>query len=95
MSPRSASSPARWYADQRVELIFGHRATGFDEKQRRVRVDDGQELAYDALLLVEARGAVAEDQLHPLVRVPTRGLKPISDSCVFPESRPFESGGRS
>ena len=43
--------PARWYADQRVELIFGHRATGFDEKQRRVRVDDGQELAYDALLI--------------------------------------------
>ena len=43
--------PARWYADQRVELILGHRATGLDEKQGRVRLDDGRELAYDALLI--------------------------------------------
>ena len=43
--------PARWYADERVELVFGHRATRLDEKRRRVRLDDGRELAYDALLI--------------------------------------------
>ncbi|HSD24058.1 MAG TPA: FAD-dependent oxidoreductase [Solirubrobacterales bacterium] len=42
---------ARWYADQQVELILGHRATALDEKRRRVRLDDGRELAYEALLI--------------------------------------------
>ena len=43
--------PARWYADERVKLVIGHHATRLDEKRRRVRLDDGRELAYDTLLI--------------------------------------------
>lgn len=43
--------PARWYADERVELFFGRRATGLDPRRRRVRLDDDRELPYGALLI--------------------------------------------
>ena len=42
--------PVRWYADQRVELIF-RRAVGLDVKRRRLRLDDGGELAYEDLVI--------------------------------------------
>jgi len=42
--------PARWYADQRVELIF-RRAVKLDAKRRRVRLDDETELAYEDLVI--------------------------------------------
>ncbi len=42
--------PARWYADQQVDLIF-RRAVGLNAKRRRVRLDDGGELAYEDLVI--------------------------------------------
>jgi NADPH-dependent 2,4-dienoyl-CoA reductase/sulfur reductase-like enzyme len=42
--------PARWYADQQIELIF-RRATGLNTKRRRVRLDDGSELPCDDLVI--------------------------------------------
>ena len=42
--------PARWYADQRVDLVF-RRAVGLDARRRRVRLDDGGELAYEDLVI--------------------------------------------
>ena len=42
--------PARWYADEQVELTF-HRAAGIDTERRRVRLDDGRALAYEDLVI--------------------------------------------
>lgn len=43
--------PAEWYADHRVELLRGIRATALDPAAHRVRLDDGRSLDYDRLLL--------------------------------------------
>lgn len=40
-----------FYDEHRVELRLGRRATSLDRQARRLRLDDGSELAYDALLL--------------------------------------------
>jgi NADPH-dependent 2,4-dienoyl-CoA reductase/sulfur reductase-like enzyme len=42
--------PARWYADQRVELTFRH-AVALDAVRRRVRLADGAALAYGDLVI--------------------------------------------
>jgi NADPH-dependent 2,4-dienoyl-CoA reductase/sulfur reductase-like enzyme len=42
--------PVRWYADQSVELVFGH-ATQLEVPRCRVRLGDGRELGYDELLI--------------------------------------------
>jgi 3-phenylpropionate/trans-cinnamate dioxygenase ferredoxin reductase component len=43
--------PAEWYAERRVEVLRGIRATGLDVAAHRVRLDDGRDLGYDRLLL--------------------------------------------
>ena len=43
--------PASWYAEQGVELVLGRRAAGLDVARRRVRLDDGEELGYDDLIV--------------------------------------------
>ena len=58
--------PVRWYAEQRVELVFGCRAIGLDADRRRVRLDDGSALAYDDLLI--ATGSRAPRTLPALER---------------------------
>jgi 3-phenylpropionate/trans-cinnamate dioxygenase ferredoxin reductase component len=42
---------AEWYAQQRIELALGRRATAVDAAGRVVSLDDGSRLAYDKLLL--------------------------------------------
>jgi 3-phenylpropionate/trans-cinnamate dioxygenase ferredoxin reductase component len=44
--------PARWYADHDVQLRLGTRAIALDLAAHTVTAADGQELAYDKLLLV-------------------------------------------
>ncbi|MEV0842547.1 FAD-dependent oxidoreductase [Actinocatenispora sera] len=48
--------PAQWYQDNRVDLRTGVRATAVDAAAHRVRLDDGEDLGYDKLVL--ATGAV-------------------------------------
>lgn len=43
--------PAAWYADAEVELLLGATATGLDANRRRVRLDRGEELAYESLVI--------------------------------------------
>ncbi|MFF2275298.1 NAD(P)/FAD-dependent oxidoreductase [Agromyces sp. NPDC058126] len=49
--------PAEWYADERVEVLRGVRATEVDPAAHRVRLADGRTLDYSRLLL--ATGASA------------------------------------
>jgi 3-phenylpropionate/trans-cinnamate dioxygenase ferredoxin reductase subunit len=43
--------PASWYAEHGVELLLGRRAAGLDVARRRVRLEDGEELGYDDLIV--------------------------------------------
>jgi 3-phenylpropionate/trans-cinnamate dioxygenase ferredoxin reductase subunit len=43
--------PAQFYADHRIDLRLGRRALEIDRRSREIRLDDGERLAYDALLL--------------------------------------------
>ncbi len=47
----SSFRPASWYAEQGVELLLGRRAAGLDVARRRVRLEDGEELGYDDLIV--------------------------------------------
>jgi NADPH-dependent 2,4-dienoyl-CoA reductase/sulfur reductase-like enzyme len=56
--------PNDFYAERRIELLLGHKVVSIDPVRRTVRLDDGSDRAYGALLL--ATGA------DP-VRLPIRG----------------------
>ena len=43
--------PAAWYSEQEVELLLGRRAASLDAHARRVRLEDGEALSYDALIV--------------------------------------------
>ena len=43
--------PAAWYAEAEVELLLGATATGLDARRRRVRLDGGEELTYESLVI--------------------------------------------
>jgi 3-phenylpropionate/trans-cinnamate dioxygenase ferredoxin reductase subunit len=43
--------PTQFYADHRIDLRLGRRALEIDRRSREIRLDDGERLAYDALLL--------------------------------------------
>ncbi|SNB64935.1 3-phenylpropionate/trans-cinnamate dioxygenase ferredoxin reductase subunit [Arboricoccus pini] len=43
--------PPAYYADKKIELIEGRRATAIDRAARRVVLNDGQSLVYDELVL--------------------------------------------
>ncbi|MGW4337422.1 NAD(P)/FAD-dependent oxidoreductase [Rhodococcus koreensis] len=44
-------NPENWYADNNIELMLGTRALTLDPGERRVNLDGGGSLAYDALVL--------------------------------------------
>ncbi len=48
---------ARWYDEQRVELLLGARAEALDPGARTVRLDSGEELGYDKLLIATGSAA--------------------------------------
>jgi len=46
-----AYRPVDWYAEAEVELLLGATATGLDARHRRVRLDGGEELGYESLVI--------------------------------------------
>jgi 3-phenylpropionate/trans-cinnamate dioxygenase ferredoxin reductase component len=64
--------PAFWYAEHDVELLLGRRAAGLDVARRLVRLEHGDELAYDELIVAtgsRARrlpGLVGRPNVHTL-----------------------------
>jgi 3-phenylpropionate/trans-cinnamate dioxygenase ferredoxin reductase subunit len=43
--------PAEVYEEERITLLLGHHATWIDRANKRVRLEGGREIAYDALIL--------------------------------------------
>jgi apoptosis-inducing factor 3 len=72
--------PPEFYAERGIELRRGPRAAAIDVAGRRVRLDDGTELPYDALLL--ATGASPVRLAPELERGPpgVRYLRTLADS---------------
>ncbi|UOQ88434.1 FAD-dependent oxidoreductase [Agromyces endophyticus] len=83
--------PAEWYADERVEVLRGVRATALDTAGRRVRLADDRTLDYGRLLL--ATGASARRW-----RSPEGDLDGVRVLRTFPDSERLRAalggGGR-
>jgi 3-phenylpropionate/trans-cinnamate dioxygenase ferredoxin reductase component len=64
--------PAAWYEQQGVELLLGRRAAALDVARRRVRLEDGAELAYGDLIVATGShprrlpGLVGRPNVHVL-----------------------------
>lgn len=43
--------PSNWYADNKVDLVLSTRATGIDRTTRKVNLENGGHLDYDALII--------------------------------------------
>ncbi len=52
-----AFRPAEWYRDNDVELLLDARAVGLDPRAHRVRLESGEELDYDSLLIATGGAA--------------------------------------
>lgn len=83
--------PAEWYAEHRIEVMRGRRATAIDPGGHLVRLDDGEALGYDRLLLATGafprafRGPGADlDGVHL--------LRTIDDSAALRDA--LSPGGR-
>ena len=71
--------PAEFFRDRGIELRLGLRASALDVRNRRVQLDDGSELRFDALLL--ATGASPVQLSMPTSdRLPLRTLRSLADS---------------
>jgi NADPH-dependent 2,4-dienoyl-CoA reductase/sulfur reductase-like enzyme len=73
-----ALRPARWYADNQVELLLGRRAVGIDPRQLRLDLDDGSALGFDDLLIATGSRARRLAALDRFSNVTT--LRSIADA---------------
>ena len=69
--------PPEWYAEHDVELRTGSRATELDTANRRLQLEDGTSLAFDALLLATGADPV---RLPLGDAAPVRYLRTLDDS---------------
>ncbi len=67
-----------WYAEHDIELVLGRKAASLDIEARRVRLDDGSERNYGALLL--ATGAAPIRPPIPASGIPVLYLRTLADS---------------
>lgn len=79
---------AAYYAEHRVDLRLGRRATSIDRKERRVLLDDGASLPWDSLVL--ATGSRARRLTVPGSELAgIHYLKTLADAdCLREEARP-------
>jgi NADPH-dependent 2,4-dienoyl-CoA reductase/sulfur reductase-like enzyme len=67
-----------WYADNRVELLLGERATALDPSRRRLELSSGGSLAYDELLIATGAGARTLAQLEGFANA--QALRTLADA---------------
>lgn len=63
--------PSSWYEETQVELLLGASAAGLDARRHRVRLGDGEELAYESLVIATGGAPrrlpfLAGDNVHEL-----------------------------
>ncbi|HEV7808315.1 MAG TPA: FAD-dependent oxidoreductase, partial [Solirubrobacteraceae bacterium] len=65
--------PAEWYADHDVELVLGRRVTSVDDDAGLVQLDDGQQLAFDKLVLATG----SQPLMPPIAGIDLPGVHPF------------------
>ncbi len=81
--------PAEVYDEERITLILGHRCTWIDRANKRIRMEGGRELPYDALIL--ALGA--RPRLLPVPGADLPGVFVLRTATDVDAIRPhFEAG---
>jgi NADPH-dependent 2,4-dienoyl-CoA reductase/sulfur reductase-like enzyme/nitrite reductase/ring-hydroxylating ferredoxin subunit len=83
----AGNAPEEWvwlrtpefFRDHGIELRTGARASSLDVRNRRVRLDDGSELAFGALLLAPG-ASPAQLPMPTSERLPLRTLRSLADS---------------
>ena len=76
-----ALRPAGWHAANGVELILGRRAVGLDPDRRRLRLDGGDELAYEHLVLATGGTARTLPGLPPFANA--FSLRTLDDALAL------------
>jgi 3-phenylpropionate/trans-cinnamate dioxygenase ferredoxin reductase subunit len=71
--------PEGWFAERKIALIRGARAVQLDVAAKRIRLDDGQDLAWGALLLATGASPV-QLQLPGAGALPMFTLRTLGDS---------------
>jgi nitrite reductase [NAD(P)H] large subunit len=65
--------PAEWYADHDVELVLGRWVTSVDDDAGLVLLDDGQEIAFDKLVLATG----SQPLMPPIAGIDLPGVHPF------------------
>jgi NADPH-dependent 2,4-dienoyl-CoA reductase/sulfur reductase-like enzyme/nitrite reductase/ring-hydroxylating ferredoxin subunit len=86
--------PADFFRDRGIDLHLGRRTSTIDVRNRRVKLDDGAELRFGALLL--ATGASPVQLPIPMSdRLPLRTLRSLADSrTIIADAKRAGPGGR-
>jgi 3-phenylpropionate/trans-cinnamate dioxygenase ferredoxin reductase subunit len=86
--------PPDFFREREIDARIGRRASALDPRNRRVMLDDGSELPFDALLL--ATGATPVQLPLPASdRVPLRTLRALADSrAIIAEAKKAGPGAR-
>ena len=98
-----ALRPSAWYEQRRVDLLLGARAVGIDPVRRRLELERGAPLRYDALLIATGSRARTLPALEGYDNV--RALRTLDDALALarapsrrasgsPWSAPASSGSR-
>ncbi len=74
-----ALRPAAWYAEQAVELRLGRRAIGLSARHRRLRLDSGETLPYEHLVI--ATGAAPRGLPDTGRFANVHGLRTVDDAA--------------
>lgn len=86
--------PPDYFRDHGITLLRERRATELDVRGRRVRLDDGREIGYDALLLATGASPVRLP-LPGSARIPLLYLRTLADSrTIIRAAEQAGAGGR-
>ena len=73
--------PESWYAENKIELMYGRKATRLDAARKEIALDDGRQLSYQKLL-ISIGGCVRRLNIQP--ETFSRALKKLEKYGVMP-----------
>ena len=86
--------PAEFFRERRIDVRLGRRASTLDVRNRRVKLDDGAELRFGALLLATGASPI-QLSIPTSDRLPLRTLRTLADSrAIIAVAERAGEGGR-
>lgn len=83
--------PSNWYADNKIDLVLSTRATGIDRTTRKVNLENGGHLDYDALIIATG----SRPRLLPIEGVDLDQVHELRSLADVERIRPQMVAGRS